>query len=1193
MNKSAHDLGGLFFKLYCNSKRCRVLDVGAMNVNGTLRDFCRKGMSYTGVDLEAGDGVDVVLENPCVLPFADNAFDAVVSTSTFEHAAHFWALFCEMARVTQQGGFIYINAPSNGHFHQYPYDFWRFYPDAGLALCDWAKANDLSLCLIESAIAAQDRDGWNDFFAVFQKSSAPDKPGKLIVDLYPGCTNIRRFDTNGVVNFSAETEDQRQLAALQTGRHDGGQTANPTLKQILRDHAGKTADTWQAYVDEYESLFLPWRKKPVRLLEIGVQNGGSLEIWAKYFRHAEKIIGCDIDPRCASLRFDDPCIAVVVGDANSDVCEKAIDEACRSYDIIIDDGSHKSNDIIGAFARYFPRLEDNGVYAIEDFCCSYWTDWQGGLHNPHSAISFFKRLVDIVNHEHWRLDRSRERHLEAFSQTRIARLDENALSSIHSITFANSLCIIRKRAPKANVLGPRIVAGKVAPVAPEVLPANGTSISDIQAIATADDDLDIFQLRERASATERELAAAQARLSDLERKARSSRWLARQLWGKVIHAPRDASRRLRRFWRKRRGAPAGAHAAPAPLASLTSAKRYRKYLSSRLILQFEPVLPRRFAARMRRRMEKHKPPAVAWHRRWFHAWEKRRFEKNVAAMQFPDLRPLERLEPKHKIAVVVHIYYAQLWEEIAAHLKHIEDGFDLFVSLVAGTSEELAPVIRKAYPEAQIFVFPNHGRDIFPFLTFLNTGVLDKYELVLKLHSKLTAHDIQTGKHWRQSLLDGLAGTPERVRGIITSFRADGQLGLVSPRAWVITQGNPAWKWDFNIEALQWLERRVGVPIDRNVAAFVAGTMFWARPQALWLLKGVLEAGDFDPEPLPSDGALQHAVERYIGIAAMGAGYRIAAVEALRFCGERTQGPVPKPRDVRSARWRVVRPLTITPGERVCLLAGYSADGKVEGYTKHYASCLRAQGLKVAYLVATDRADLAIEDPGAEVCDALIARENAGFDFASWALALKEWPELWSAGMLIFANDSVYGPFGDFAGIIRRIDEGAADFIGLCGSDELESTYHSFFFALKSAALQDAAVRRFWESVKILSTKWEVIASYELALLSRFSAAGLRCESLFHARQWRERRNATHFRWRELIEVGFPFIKIDLLRDNPEKRDLTGWDKLLREKGYDIRLIINHLRNVRPGAPALRAVSPVCTPEGAPVPLAEDMQRVA
>ena len=71
-------------------------------------------------------------------PFPDESFDLIVSTSCFEHDPCFWMTFREMGRIIKKGGYIYVNAPSNGPYHGHPGDNWRFYSDAGQALAYWS-----------------------------------------------------------------------------------------------------------------------------------------------------------------------------------------------------------------------------------------------------------------------------------------------------------------------------------------------------------------------------------------------------------------------------------------------------------------------------------------------------------------------------------------------------------------------------------------------------------------------------------------------------------------------------------------------------------------------------------------------------------------------------------------------------------------------------------------------------------------------------------------------------------------------------------------------------------------------------------------------------------------------------------------------------------------------------------------------
>ena len=163
-----------------------------------------------------------------------------------------------------------------------------------------------------------------------------------------------------------------------------------TLQQIYAEHHGKVSDKWAIYLAEYERLLAEYRDAPVRLLEIGIQNGGSLDIWSKYFPHANKLVGCDINPDCSSLSYEDARIAVVIGDATAAETREAILGHSPSYDIVIDDGSHRSSDIINTFAQYFRHLEDGGIYIAEDLHCSYWQEFEGGLFDPFSSIAFFK-----------------------------------------------------------------------------------------------------------------------------------------------------------------------------------------------------------------------------------------------------------------------------------------------------------------------------------------------------------------------------------------------------------------------------------------------------------------------------------------------------------------------------------------------------------------------------------------------------------------------------------------------------------------------------------------------------------------------------------------------------------------------------------------------------------------------------------
>lgn len=232
-----------------------------------------------------------------------------------------------------------------------------------------------------------------------------------------------------------------------------------TLHQLYAEQTGKVSDKWSLYLAEYERLLDGYRDKPIRLLEIGVQNGGSLDIWSKYFSNASSVIGCDVNQSCSLLSYDDPCISLIVGDANADdVCEQVL-QCSPQLDIIIDDGSHLSGDIIKSFALYFPHVVEGGIYIAEDLHCSYWSDFQGGLFDPYSSISFFKRLADIINHEHWGIAKTRADILRGIFTKYNCAIDVEVLAQVHSVEFINSICVVRKAPAADNNLGCHVVSG--------------------------------------------------------------------------------------------------------------------------------------------------------------------------------------------------------------------------------------------------------------------------------------------------------------------------------------------------------------------------------------------------------------------------------------------------------------------------------------------------------------------------------------------------------------------------------------------------------------------------------------------------------------------------------------------------------------------------------------------------------------
>lgn len=240
------------------------------------------------------------------------------------------------------------------------------------------------------------------------------------------------------------------------------------LQTLYSKHSGKISDKWSSNLAAYENIFSEMREKPIRILEIGVQNGGSLEIWAKYFKNATAIVGCDINEKCHDLLFEDDRISVIIGDATTNSVKGQVTDLCSEFDIIIDDGSHMSGDIIRTFSLYFPILAKDGIFIVEDLYCSYWEQFNGGIEYPSSSLSFFRRLTDYLNREHWGVEVPVKEMLTHFIERWNIIIDPDSLKQITQVRFFNSMALVYKGDIQEAELGKRVVAGDIAKVVDDV-----------------------------------------------------------------------------------------------------------------------------------------------------------------------------------------------------------------------------------------------------------------------------------------------------------------------------------------------------------------------------------------------------------------------------------------------------------------------------------------------------------------------------------------------------------------------------------------------------------------------------------------------------------------------------------------------------------------------------------------------------
>jgi len=134
---------GLSIERYLDAGRTyKVLDFGSgISRQQTLTHRSLLGeydCEYTGVDIRAGDNIDVVMTKPYRIPLPSRSFDVVLSGQVFEHVPFFWASLLEIARVMKPRAYFFMTVPSRGHEHS-TYDCWRVYPDGLRAMAAWSR----------------------------------------------------------------------------------------------------------------------------------------------------------------------------------------------------------------------------------------------------------------------------------------------------------------------------------------------------------------------------------------------------------------------------------------------------------------------------------------------------------------------------------------------------------------------------------------------------------------------------------------------------------------------------------------------------------------------------------------------------------------------------------------------------------------------------------------------------------------------------------------------------------------------------------------------------------------------------------------------------------------------------------------------------------------------------------------------
>ena len=247
---------------------------------------------------------------------------------------------------------------------------------------------------------------------------------------------------------------------------------------------------------------------------------------------------------------------------------------------------------------------------------------------------------------------------------------------------------------------------------------------------------------------------------------------------------------------------------------------------------------------------------------------------NDFSLEVPFKFPLELIKPAPGIAVICHIFYVDLIDEIKNHLTNIPYGFDLFVTT---DSEEKRNFITAAFSgwkfgKVDVKTFGNRGRDIAPKLLSW-PEVYEKYEYFLHIHTKKTLQE-EVLNNWRKYLYDNLLGSEEIVKSVFVAFGCDAKLGIVAPQHFQNVRH--AIGWGYNFEIAEKIAEKMAIPISKNGPVdFPSGSMFWARSASIKpLLEQNFTLADFPEESGQIDNTLAHVIERLYFFVCEKTGYK-------------------------------------------------------------------------------------------------------------------------------------------------------------------------------------------------------------------------------------------------------------------------------------------------------------------------------
>lgn len=200
------------------------------------------------------------------------------------------------------------------------------------------------------------------------------------------------------------------------------------FQKYFENNTSNAIHKWLHYFDIYDFWFKKYKNQPVVILEIGVYQGGSLNMWRDYFGEKAQIYAVDINPLCK--QFETENTKIFIGSQEDRAFLRDVKNKIPPVDILIDDGGHTMRQQIITFEELYESVKSDGIYLCEDLHTSYWKSHGGGLQRKNSFIEYSKKFIDSINA--WN------------SRSKYFSIDE-ITKSTYSLHYYPSILVIEKK----------------------------------------------------------------------------------------------------------------------------------------------------------------------------------------------------------------------------------------------------------------------------------------------------------------------------------------------------------------------------------------------------------------------------------------------------------------------------------------------------------------------------------------------------------------------------------------------------------------------------------------------------------------------------------------------------------------------------------------------------------------------------